>query len=460
MLVSSSKSKKILLIVLGIFIGFLSTVTFTVFAEKKSENKLPIEDLRIFAEVFGKIKTDYVEDTEDSKLIKEALNGMLAGLDPHSSFLDQDHFKEMQQGTSGEFGGLGIEVGMEDGFVKVITPIEDTPAFKAGLMSGDLIIKLDDTSVKGLTLDEAVKLMRGKPGTSIRIEILRKGNNAPFKLSITRAHIITKSVKSKLIEPNYAYIRVTQFQERTGEDLAAALKKLSKENKKPFQGVILDLRNNPGGLLNSAVAVSAAFIPKGELVVYTEGRAKDSKMQLTAVPENFIRDNSQKNNYIDQLPKEMQTVPMVVIVNNGSASASEIVAGALQDHKRALILGTKSFGKGSVQSILPMNNGTAIKLTTARYFTPKGRSIQAKGIEPDILVEDGLSGLSLREADLTRHLSNPEDSKTENELKTKKDMPSKADDGATALKDFKPVEFGTKEDKQFQEALKVLKGKN
>jgi carboxyl-terminal processing protease len=409
MLVSSSKNKKLLFVVIGIFIGFLSSIAFSVFAEKKSENKLPIEDLRIFAEVFGKIKTDYVENTEDSKLIKEALNGMLAGLDPHSSFLDQDHFKEMQQGTSGEFGGLGIEVGMEDGFVKVITPIEDTPAFKAGLISGDLIIKLDDTSVKGLTLDEAVKLMRGRPGSSIRLEILRKGNNVPFNLTITRAQIITKSVKSKIIEPDYAYVRVTQFQERTGEDLAAALKKLRSENKKPFQGLVLDLRNNPGGLLNSAVAVSAAFIPKGELVVYTEGRAKDSKMQLTAVPENFIRDNPQKNNYIEQLPKEMQTVPMVVIVNNGSASASEIVAGALQDHKRALILGTKSFGKGSVQSILPMNNGTAIKLTTARYFTPKGRSIQAKGIEPDILVEDGLSGLSLREADLSHHLSNPED---------------------------------------------------
>ena len=460
MLVSSSKNKKLLFVVIGIFIGFLSSITFSVFAEKKSENKLPIEDLRIFAEVFGKIKTDYVEDTEDSKLIKEALNGMLAGLDPHSSFLDQDHFKEMQQGTSGEFGGLGIEVGMEDGFVKVITPIEDTPAFKAGLISGDLIIKLDDTSVKGLTLDEAVKLMRGKPGSSIRLEILRKGNNVPFNLTITRAQIITKSVKSKLIEPDYAYVRVTQFQERTGEDLAAALKKLSAENKKPFQGLILDLRNNPGGLLNSAVAVSAAFIPKGELVVYTEGRAKDSKMQLTAVPENFIRDNPRKNNYIEHLPKEMQTVPMVVIVNNGSASASEIVAGALQDHKRALILGTKSFGKGSVQSILPMNNGTAIKLTTARYFTPKGRSIQAKGIEPDILVEDGLSGLSLREADLSHHLSNPEDSKKENEPKAKKEAPGKADNGANALKDFKPVEFGTKEDKQYQEALNVLKGIN
>ena len=460
MLVSLSKNKKLLLVVIGIFIGLLSSMTFSVFAEKKSENKLPIEDLRIFAEVFGKIKTDYVENTEDSKLIKEALNGMLAGLDPHSSFLDQDHFKEMQQGTSGEFGGLGIEVGMEDGFVKVITPIEDTPAFKAGLISGDLIIKLDDTSVKGLTLDEAVKLMRGRPGSSIRLEILRKGNNVPFNLTITRAQIITKSVKSKIIEPDYAYVRVTQFQERTGEDLAAALKKLRSENKKPFQGLILDLRNNPGGLLNSAVAVSAAFIPKGELVVYTEGRAKDSKMQLTAVPENFIRDNPQKNNYIEQLPKEMQTVPMVIIVNNGSASASEIVAGALQDHKRALILGTKSFGKGSVQSILPMNNGTAIKLTTARYFTPKGRSIQAKGIEPDILVEDGLSGLSLREADLSHHLSNPEDSKKENETNAKKETPGKADNGANALKDFKPVEFGTKEDKQYQEALNVLKGIN
>jgi carboxyl-terminal processing protease len=354
---------------------------------------------------------------------------------------------------------------MEDGFVKVISPIEDTPAFKAGLQSGDLIIKLDDKSVKGMTLNDAVKLMRGKPGSTINVQILRKGKDTPFDVKITRAQIKSQSVKAKLIQEDYGYLRVTQFQERTGEDVAKSINKLFAENKKPLNGIILDMRNNPGGLLNAAVAVSAAFIPEGELVVYTEGRAKDSKMHLTAIPENFIRD-PKGNNYISKLPPEIKKTPMVVLVNNGSASASEIVAGALQDHKRALIVGTKSFGKGSVQSILPMNNGTAIKLTTARYFTPKGRSIQAKGIDPDIIVEDGFSGLMSREADLNNRLSNPEENKQDKsestepktDEKNNTSESSKSDNGAEALKNFKPVEFGTEEDKQFQEALNILKG--
>lgn len=459
--------KNFSLISIGVIFGILVSINLSVFADKKEEaKKLPVEDLRIFAEVFGKIKADYVEEVADKKLLTEALNGMLAGLDPHSTFLDEDHFKEMQQGTAGEFGGLGIEVGMEDGFVKVISPIEDTPAFKAGLQSGDLIIKLDDKSVKGMTLNDAVKLMRGKPGSTINVQILRKGKDTPFDVKITRAQIKSQSVKAKLIQEDYGYLRVTQFQERTGEDVAKSINKLFTENKKPLNGIILDMRNNPGGLLNAAVAVSAAFIPEGELVVYTEGRAKDSKMHLTAIPENFIRDPKGNNNYINKLPPEIKKTPMVVLVNNGSASASEIVAGALQDHKRALIVGTKSFGKGSVQSILPMNNGTAIKLTTARYFTPKGRSIQAKGIDPDIIVEDGFSGLMSREADLNNRLSNPEENKqdksesTESKANEKNNTSesSKSDDGAEALKNFKPVEFGTEDDKQFQEALNILKG--
>jgi len=458
--------KNISLISIGIIFGILVSINLSVFADKKEEaKKLPVEDLRIFAEVFGKIKADYVEEVADKKLLTEALNGMLAGLDPHSTFLDEDHFKEMQQGTAGEFGGLGIEVGMEDGFVKVISPIEDTPAFKAGLQSGDLIIKLDDKSVKGMTLNDAVKLMRGKPGSTINVQILRKGKDTPFDVKITRAQIKSQSVKAKLIQEDYGYLRVTQFQERTGEDVAKSINKLFAENKKPLNGIILDMRNNPGGLLNAAVAVSAAFIPEGELVVYTEGRAKDSKMHLTAIPENFIRD-PKGNNYISKLPPEIKKTPMVVLVNNGSASASEIVAGALQDHKRALIVGTKSFGKGSVQSILPMNNGTAIKLTTARYFTPKGRSIQAKGIDPDIIVEDGFSGLMSREADLNNRLSNPEENKQDKSESTESNTDeknntsesSKSDNGAEALKNFKPVEFGTDDDKQFQEALNILKG--
>ena len=459
-----NKFKSLTLITFGLVFGILISVNLSVFADKKSEaKKLPVEDLRIFAEVFGKIKADYVEEVEDKQLLTEALNGMLAGLDPHSTFLDQDHFKEMQQGTAGEFGGLGIEVGMEDGFVKVISPIEDTPAFKAGLQSGDLIIKLDDKSTKGMTLNDAVKIMRGKPGTSLNVQILRMGQDAPFDVKITRAQIKSQSVKAKLIQEDYGYIRVTQFQERTGEDVAKSINKLFDENKKPLNGLVLDMRNNPGGLLNAAVAVSAAFIPEGELVVYTEGRAKDSKMHLTAIPENFVRDP--KNNYIEKLPSEIKKTPLVVLVNNGSASASEIVAGALQDHKRALVVGTKSFGKGSVQSILPMNNGTAIKLTTARYFTPKGRSIQAKGIDPDIVVDDGFSGLMSRESDLSNRLSNPEDQNKESDPENsaennseKENATSKSDDGAEALRSFKPVEFGTDEDKQFQEALNILKG--
>ena len=456
-----SKLEKFTLILSGAIIGILISINLPVFADKTKSTNLPIDELRTFAEVFGKIKSDYVEPVEDKRLINEALNGMLSGLDPHSTFLDKDNFKDLQQGTSGEFGGLGIEVGMEDGFVLVISPIEDTPAYNAGLKSGDLIMKLDSTSVKGLTLNEAVKLMRGKPGSSIILQVFREGIDSPFDLKVTRAQIKTKSVKAKLVEPNYAYIRVTQFQERTGEDLAIALKKLRAENKFAFNGIILDIRNNPGGLLNSSVAVSAAFLKEGDLVVYTEGRAPDSKMNLTTSPENFVKNDPDKNNFLKDLPVDIKDTPMVVLINNGSASASEIVAGALQDHKRALIVGTRSFGKGSVQSILPMMNGTAIKLTTARYFTPNGRSIQAKGIEPDVIVEDGMENLAIREVDLNNRLSNPEDARTKSkeakpDLKEVKDGPT--GDGPEALRNFKPTKFGEEDDKQFIEALNILKG--
>jgi len=453
-----SNFEKIGLILGGCVIGLLISINLPVFADKTKTSNLPINELRTFAEVFGKVKSDYVEEIEDKKLINEALTGMLSGLDPHSTFLDLDHFKDLQSGTSGEFSGLGIEVGMEDGFVKVISPIEDTPAYKAGLQSGDLIIKLDDTSVKGLTLNEAVKLMRGKPNTSIKLQVIRNGNDSPFFLTVNRAKIKTKSVKSKIIEPNYAYVRITQFQERTGQDLANALTKLRKENKFAFNGIILDMRNNPGGLLNSSVAVSAAFLKEDKLVVYTEGRTQDSRMNLTTAPENFIQGNPATNNYIKKLPGDIQDTPLVVLINNGSASASEIVAGALQDHKRALIVGTRSFGKGSVQTILPMNNGTAIKLTTARYFTPNGRSIQGKGIDPDIIVKDGSEFLAIREADLTNTLSNPQEKKKEENSGDKSSVKAPTSDGGEALRSFKPVELGGKDDKQFNEALNILKG--
>ena len=392
----------------GVFIGVLVSINFSVLAEMVSSPQLPIDDLRVFAEVFGKVKSDYVEPVEDKKLINEALTGMLSGLDPHSTFMDADAYKDLQAGTQGEFGGLGIEVAMEDGLVKVVTPIEDSPAYKAGLKTGDLIMKLDDTQVRGLTLNDAVKKMRGKPDTKILLTVLRKGEAKPLTFNLTRAVIKTQSVKNKYIEKDYAYVRITQFQEHTGEDLAKALTALQTQNKGPFKGIVLDMRNNPGGLLDAAVGVSAAFLPKNDLVVYTEGRVTDSKMRLSANPLDYARRG--KGDYLKSVPEAYKKTPMVVLVNSGSASASEIVAGALQDHKRATILGVQSFGKGSVQTILPMNNGSAIKLTTARYFTPNGRSIQAKGIVPDIIVEDGSDqSNNLHEADLAKHISNPKE---------------------------------------------------
>ena len=464
-----SKFEKFTLIACGAIIGVLISLNLPVFADKAEKNNLPIDELRTFAEVFGKIKSDYVEPVEDKKLINEALNGMLTGLDPHSSFLNTEDFKDLNQATQGEFGGLGIEVGMEDGFVKVISPIEDSPAYKAGLKSGDLIMKLDETSTKGLSLNDSVKKMRGKPGTSIVLTLLRKGEAKPLTFKLVRAIVKSQSVKGKIVEPNYAYVRVAQFQEHTGEDLAKFLKNLRQQNKAPLKGILLDLRNNPGGLLNAAVGVSAAFLPKGDLVVYTEGRAQDSKMQLTATPENYLKGGG-KDDYLKDFPEDIRTTPMAVLVNNGSASASEIVAGALQDHKRALIIGMQSFGKGSVQSILPMNNGTAIKMTTARYFTPKGRSIQAKGIVPDIIVDDGSDPTFMtKEADLTNHLSNPKDADANVAPKDKDSKPlappvkkpeeeKEKEKKKTSDTPSGPIEPGSKADKQFQEAMNILKG--
>ena len=448
----------------GVLAGAALTVNLSAIADKEAQTALPVEELRAFTDVFARIKSDYVEPVEDKKLITEAINGMLTGLDPHSSYLDVEGFKDLQVGTQGEFGGLGIEVGMEDGFVKVVSPIEDTPAFKAGVKPGDLIIKLDDTPVKGMTLNDAVKRMRGKPGSNIKLTIVRKGTDKPFVLTLTRAVIKIRSVKSKLLENGYGYVRVTQFQEHTGELLAESLNKLYKENKAPLKGLILDLRNDPGGLLNGAVAVSAAFLKPDSLVVYTEGRTEDAKMRLTASRENYLR--PMQADYLKNLPEGVKQVPMVVLVNVGSASASEIVAGALQDHKRAVIMGTRTFGKGSVQTILPIGNGTAIKLTTARYFTPSGRSIQAKGIEPDIVVEDPSmpaedEDLRIREVDLEKHLSNPNggDSTPEGKPGESIKAPSTEQPG----KDKKPVmlepgEIVSKNDFQVNQALNLLKG--
>jgi carboxyl-terminal processing protease len=402
--------KKLALLTAGALAGGALTLSLQAFADKEASSPLPLNELRTFAEVFGRIKQDYVEPVEDKKLINEAIKGMLTGLDPHSDYMDPEAFKEMREGTQGEFGGLGIEIGAEDGLVKVIAPIEDTPAQKAGVKSGDLIIKIDDTPVRGLSLNDAVKRMRGKPGTKVTLTIARKSETKPRVVTLVRAVIKTKSVKFKLLEQDYGYVRVTQFQEHTVENLAQAVQTLYKENKTPLKGVILDLRDDPGGLLNGAVGVSAAFLPKDALVVYTEGRAEDSKMRLTAKVQNYARGSG--GDPLAKLPAGIKNIPMVVLVNGGSASASEIVAGALQDHKRAVVVGTQTFGKGSVQSVLPLGNAGGIKLTTARYFTPNGRSIQAKGIEPDVVVEDGTlnaneQALRVREADLENHLANP-----------------------------------------------------
>ena len=450
-----SKLRNIGLIALGAVAGVLISLNFQAIAERSTRTALPIEELRAFTEVFGAIKTNYVEPVEDKKLITEAINGMLTGLDPHSAYLDQEAFRDLQVGTQGQFGGLGIEVGMEDGFVKVISPIEDTPAFKAGIKPGDLIIKLDDTPVKGMSLNDAVKKMRGKLNTSIIRTISRKGESALVVVTLTRAVIRVQSVKSKVIEPGYAWVRVSQFQEATPESMVKHIDGLFKQG--PVKGLVLDLRNDPGGLLHGAVAISSAFLPAKTLVVSTDGRAEDSRKKFFASPEDYAR-GSRSEDVLKALPAAVKSVPMVVLVNGGSASASEIVAGALQDHKRAIVIGTQTFGKGSVQTIMPLGNNTAIKLTTARYFTPGGRSIQAKGITPDIVVEDPSDVQArVREADLTRHLEN-------GQLKDKEGAPvaPRAKPAATPPSvvpgEQKPTELGSKDDFQLQQAIAYLKG--
>ena len=373
-------------------IGVFLAVGQGVLAERHSEGTLPLEDLRTFTEVFARIKNDYVEPVEDKALLENAIRGMLSGLDPHSSYLIPDDYQELQAGTSGEFGGLGIEVGMEDGFVKVIAPIDDTPAKRAGVEAGDLVIRLDDTPVKGMSLSDAVKVMRGAPGTDIILTIVREGQDRPIRITITRDVIQVTSVRSRALEPGYGYVRISQFQLRTGETLREVVGKLREDaGDEDLKGLVLDLRNNPGGVLNAAVSVSDAFLSEG-IIVYTEGRMDDAKLTFSAKGSDIL-----------------DGIPLVVLVNAGSASASEIVAGALQDHRRAVIMGEKTFGKGSVQTILPLGNGSALKLTTARYYTPSGISIQARGIVPDITLDrvrvSQLDvGQGVKEADLARHL--------------------------------------------------------
>ena len=375
----------------------LSTPAVPVMAEESEQ--LPLEELRMFAEVFGRIKSAYVEPVTDEQLLEDAIRGMVAGLDPHSSYLAPDDFGSLQESTSGRFGGLGIEVGMKDGFIHVISPIDDTPASRAGLQSGDLIIKIDDTPVQGMGLSEAVDLLRGEIGTSVRLSIMRDSADAPFEVEIERAAIKSSSVKSRLLADGYGYVRISQFQANTGEELNGAIAKVSEAQ--PLKGLVVDLRNNPGGVLQAAVDVSDAFLNEGR-IVYTEGRLERSELSFDANADTAV---------------PMET-PVIVLINGGSASASEIVAGALQDQQRAVILGTQSFGKGSVQTILPLSEDRGVKITTARYFTPSGRSIQAQGIVPDVVVErrslmdaDTPEVDIVRERDLTGHLENGDESK-------------------------------------------------
>lgn len=405
----------------GVMASLISTALLLppqLFAATEANERIPMEDVQRFSNALSQIKKYYVKPTDDKELFDNAIRGMLTGLDPHSSYLDEEDYKDLQTATSGEFGGLGLEVTMEEGVVKVVTPLVDTPAFKAGIKSGDYIIKFDNKSVEGLTLKDAVELMRGKEGSTINLTVLRKGESKPLIFALVREKILIKSVKSKLLDNNYGYIRLTQFQATTPQDMEKAIAQLKQQAGGNLKGMILDLRNNPGGLLDSAIQVSDAFLEKDnkgkeEVIVYTQGRLPGSKFTAVANPGDI-----------------MNKAPLVVIINNGSASASEIVAGALKDNKRAIIVGTRSFGKGSVQTVLPLDDKRAIKLTTALYYTPSGVSIQAKGITPDIVIEEMTvptndakkQNADFSEADLSGHLQNQSPDKDKaNEVKMEKE---------------------------------------
>jgi carboxyl-terminal processing protease len=435
------KKKNVFILSLGVILGVVVGNCGSVLADKDNggpvSDTLPFEELRTFTEIFGRIKRDYVEPVSDKKLLEDAIRGMLSGLDPHSAYLVADEYQELKEGTTGQFGGLGIEVTMENGFIKVVSPIDDTPAQKAGIKAGDLIVKLDDKPVKGMSLTDAVKMMRGEPGSKILLTVVREGAETPLKITVARDVIKVKSVKSRTLDKGYGYVRISSFQSGTGDNLDESLATLKKENGGNLKGLVLDLRNNPGGVLDAAVRVSDAFLTSG-LIVYTEGRIENSEMRFSAAPDDLLNG-----------------APIVVLINAGSASASEIVAGALQDQKRAIIMGEKSFGKGSVQTILPTTNGAAIKLTTARYFTPSGRSIQAEGIEPDIsLAHVKLESLEksdftpVKESDLSGHLQNNKGKKNGG--------------GADAVSPAAPDDQTALEIKDYalSEALTLLKGIN
>jgi carboxyl-terminal processing protease len=450
------------LLALGAVAGALTTMQLQAVA-RNAMAPLPLEEVQQLAAVFDRVKAEYVEPVDEKKLISDAIAGMVAGLDPHSQYFDKKSFKEFRESTGGKFIGIGIEMGMEEGLVKVVSPIEGSPAFRVGLKPGDLITRIDDTPVKGLSVDQAVKKMRGDPNTKVNLTVFRKSESRSFPVTIVREEIRVQSVRAKMFEPGYAWIRVTQFQDRTVEDFAKKLEDLYKQDPN-IKGIVLDLRNDPGGLLDGAVAISAAFLPADAVVVSTNGQIAESKSSFKASPEYYARRGS-AGDPLRRLPAALKTVPLVVLVNEGSASASEIVAGALQDHKRATVMGAQTFGKGSVQTVRPLSAETALKITTARYYTPSGRSIQAKGIVPDIWLDETAEGnvfaaLRMREADLEKHLQGADEKKDEARDKAREEARTKLEEQLAKSKEApKPLpEFGSADDFPLAQALNRLKG--
>ena len=450
----------------GALAGALTTVSLQTVA-RGNMAPLPLEELQQLAAVFSMVKSDYVEPVDEKKLITDAISGMVASLDPHSQYFDKKTFKEFREGTTGRFVGVGIEITMEEGLVKVVSPIEGSPAFRAGLKSGDLITKVDDTAIKGLTLNDAVKRMRGEPNTKVVLTVFRKDENRSFPVTIVREEIKTVSVKGKVVEPGYGWIRLTQFQERTVDDFARKLEEIYKAEPQ-LKGLVLDLRNDPGGLLDAAVAVSTAFLPDNVTVVSTNGQLAESKYVYKAAPEFYQRrgGNDPIRRMTEATKGVYKNLKLVVLVNEGSASASEIVAGALQDYKRATLLGSQTFGKGSVQTVRQLGPDTALKITTARYYTPNGRSIQAKGIVPDVLVDETAEGspyavLRTREADLEKHLASGQGAEVKDPTREKareEALKKLEEESKKPASERRPPEFGSDKDFQLQQALNQLKG--
>ena len=452
------KLKNAGLIGLGVVAGVAVSLQFSAMAQKQADPALPLEELKQLADVYGLIKSDYVEAVEDKKLLTEAIAGMVASLDPHSAYLDKKAYAELREGSQGKFVGLGIEIAQSDeGYIKIVAPIEDSPAYRAGIKPGDMITRLDATSLKGLSLDESVKKMRGEPGTKVTLTIMRKDEPQPLQFTLNREEIHQKSVKAKIVSPGYAWVRISQFQEPTVEDLATKITELYRQDPH-LKGLVLDLRNDPGGVLQGAIGVAAAFLPKDTPIVSTNGQLPDSKQIFYGRAEYYsLRGDGDP---LAKLPEAVKHVPMAVLVNTGSASASEIVAGALQDYKRATVIGSQTFGKGSVQTIRQLTADTAVKLTTARYYTPHGRSIQAKGIAPDLAVDenedgDGLNSLRMREADLAKHLSNDREQEAG---KGQRDELEEQMRILAAEKKRKPLEYGSGDDFQLRQALNHLQG--